>query len=229
MNLYFLLLAICILAPITAWVLYSLEPLNKKIFFLLVLVSICLTGYFIYPTLTGYGKQLLEKNTEIQFEPYVGGKIDSVLIDQRPISSLSSSIQVIQGEEIIISGWIKSKLNSGLPTKVLLLSTNQTHPSNTFSTTVRLRPDVVEHEGDPDLLQSGFNASLKITENQPIGEYYIQVIRSNKKLSQIYIPNIKILITVPNHVNQGYKQPAAHKNKSIEKQKQRRASAESNE
>ena len=108
------------------------------------------------------------------------------------------------------------------------MSTNETIPSDTFLTTLVLRPDVAEHHSDPDLLQSGFNASLRVPINQPLGEYYLRGMRFDKKLSQTYAPNIKIIVNTTVPVNEGGKNSEAKKNKSIEKYKKHKADLKSN-
>jgi len=154
-------------------------------------------GYFALPSMVTLCSRLIVWKANEIVNPIVTGSIDSILIDQRGMVSLSSGVQVSPGGTILLTGWMKSNLSKEVPPKVVLLSTNQAIPECEFSTTTQLRPDVVQHENDPDLLQSGFNAILQLSNHQPLGEYYIKVIRSDEKLSQFYLPCIVVRVTLP--------------------------------
>jgi hypothetical protein len=57
------------------------------------------------------------------------------------------------------------------------------------------RSDVALHENNPSLMQSGFSASLQISETQPSGVYYLKIIKRDDSHSQTYLPGMAINVT----------------------------------
>jgi len=228
MNLYFIIIILCGCGPIVAWTLYSLDSIKKKIAFLCILTIVIILGYFALPPLiTLCSSQIVWKGNVIH-DPYVGGSIDSALINKHSVVSLSAGLQVSPGDTIFLSGWMKSNLNEGAPPKVVLLSTNMAIQGGVFTTTLQFRPDVAKHENDPELLQSGFSASLQVPTNQPLGEYYLQVIRSDKKSSQVYLPYIAFRVTLPIVAQNDTAKVLIATKQSTDKKKKHKADLKSN-
>jgi hypothetical protein len=56
------------------------------------------------------------------------------------------------------------------------------------------RPDVVLHENNRLLLHSGFSASAMIPKALATGEYYLKLIKRDKKQMQTYLPGVHVKV-----------------------------------
>jgi hypothetical protein len=65
------------------------------------------------------------------------------------------------------------------------------------------RPDVVLHENNPALMQSGFSASVEIPKSQSVGEYYLKTIKRDNSHSQTYLPGITVRVNAVVSSSQG--------------------------
>lgn len=176
-----------------AWLLYASDTPKKRLIYLASAFVLGVGGYFLISSVKKTLSSWTRENPSAALEPYVGGAIEEIRIDDQKATDFSK-ICSIPGQVIMLSGWIQSRVESNHVPVVKI-----SNPSNeiVFNVTKVSRPDVVLHENDPDLMESGFTASVKIPMGQFPGEYSISAVNSGKGAAQSYFPYINIKIFKP--------------------------------
>jgi len=195
MHLYFIIPMLCIGVSLGLWIYYSVESPRKLLILIGSVLLVGVLGYFTVPPLIAWGDRWMKEASTVALEPFVGGSINSVTVGGRPLSTFSNGIQVRQGDRMDLTGWIQSSLGNGTSPEILLCSTNQEVGEISFTTSIVPRPDVVQHENNPALMQSGFSSSIQISKTQTLGVHYLKILKRDNSQSQTYLPGMAINVT----------------------------------